>query len=210
MIPLTRLAEPSILAERKVEWTTAFVAGGKKRPDSSKYAHREIVEKLRSMSHNKCFYCESRDARLTVDHHIEVAERRDLAFEWKNLYLACDDCQRKEPNTSIPIAECLDPCEPGVAPDAHLTFAAERATFRSTCGEQTIRKYRLNHPPRINERRGAILRFMEALDRIRQRQLSDNRTAMTDAELAELQRFAQPDEPFSLMFACLLRSKGLL
>ncbi len=132
MIPVTRLQEPRILQEKKTAWTADFVASDKKRPDGSKYAHREVVQTLRSMSHDKCFYCEAREAKLSVDHHIEVSERRDLAFEWSNLYLACDECQGKLPNRSIPVSDCLDPCEPGVEPAAHIAFVAERASSLSS------------------------------------------------------------------------------
>ena len=39
------------------------------------------------MTHGKCFYCERRltDSEQEVDHHVEVAERPELAFEWSNL-----------------------------------------------------------------------------------------------------------------------------
>lgn len=210
MIPITRLAEPRILQEKKVEWTTAFLDDpGKKRPDSSKYAHPEIKQTLRSMSHNKCFYCEAKEAKLTVDHHIEVAEQRDRAFEWANLYLACCKCQDKEPNRSIPASDCLDPCDPNVAPEAHLSFQNDHVKYHSRYGDQTIKKYRLNHPERLLQRRGQLLLFMEVLDRIQQARIDDGGRPMTPPELAELRRFADPDEPFSLMFSCLLRSKAL-
>lgn len=210
MIPVPRLQEPRILQEKSAAWTADFLASDKKRPDGSKYAHREIKQTLRSMSHDKCFYCEAREGKLSVDHHIEVSERRDLAFEWSNLYLACDECQGKEPNTSIPVADCLDPCEPGVEPEAHISFVAERAKAQTDRGDRTIRKYRLNHPAQILQRRGQLLLWCEVLDRIQKLQITGGGRAMTQAELAELRRFGDADEPFSLMFSCLLRARALL
>ncbi len=210
MIPVTRLPEPRILQEKKTAWTADFLASPKKRPDSTKYAHREVVEALRVMSHDKCFYCEAREGSLSVDHYIEVSERRDLAFAWPNLYLACDECQRKQPNRSIPVADCLDPCDPRVEPAAHLTFVAERAKPASPCGEQTIKKYRLNDSARLLQRTRQLSLWRDALEHILRTQIAAGRPAMTPAELAELRRFADPDEPFSAMFSCLLKVRGLL
>jgi hypothetical protein len=210
VIRVDRLGEPHILQEKKATWTADFVANTKARPDTSKYRHREIVDTLRSMSHDKCFYCEVREGRLTVDHHIEVGERRDLAFEWTNLYLACDKCQSKGPNRSIPVADCVDPCDAAITPEDHVSFVDERAKHRSARGEKTIKKYRLNHPERLLQRRGQLVLFMHVLDRIRQAQIADDGRAMTSGELDELRRFSDPAEPFSLMFSHLLRSKSLL
>lgn len=210
MIPIARLREPRILAEKKATWAAAFTASGKRRPDSNKYAHPEVVQTLRSMSHDKCFYCETRESRLTVDHYVEVSERADLAFEWANLYLACDGCQKKEPNTSVPVAGCLDPCAADVVPADHLSFADERAKPRSPRGEQTVRKYRLNREARLLERCRQLRLWGQVLDRIREMQIADGRSSMTTGELAELRRFADADEPFSLMFSCLLKERGLL
>lgn len=47
---LTRLPEPNILNTKKAIWTANFLASGKNRPDSSKYAHSEIKTQLNSMS----------------------------------------------------------------------------------------------------------------------------------------------------------------
>lgn len=210
MTPIARLNEPEILQKKKVEWRTDFLASGDARPHASKYRHREIVETLGAMSHQKCFYCEARPSKITVDHHIEIAERRDLAFEWSNLYIACDHCQSKIPNKSIPVADCVDPCEPGIQPDAHLWFQDERAKWHTTRGEQTVRKYKLNELKQVAKRSAHLFQFARVLIAIKNAQIADGSRPMTPAELAKLRRFAEPDEPFSLMFACFLRSEGLL
>ncbi len=67
---LKRLPVPQILVEKKEEWTRKFIASGKKRPDSSKYAHASIKEVLQTMSLHKCFYYERslKDVPSEVDH----------------------------------------------------------------------------------------------------------------------------------------------
>ena len=108
--------------------------------------------------HGKCFYCEG-EGKMTVDHYIEVAERGDLAFAWINLYLACEGCQAKVPNTSIPVTDCVDPCDPATNPADHLKFEDEYITFLTPRGEQTIKKYRLKRDPLVSERRRMLQRF---------------------------------------------------
>ena len=125
MIPVKRLGQPGILAQKKVEWQAKYdlrrAANPKERPASKQYAHPDVVATLESMSHRKCFYCEG-EGKMTVDHYVEVAERGDLAFTWKNLYLACDGCQNKVPNKSIPVTNCVDPCDLATDPAGTVTF----------------------------------------------------------------------------------------
>jgi len=82
--------EPEYLTKHKDKWLEAFLASGKPRPDSSKYAHPKIKDVLWSASYGKCFYCECSlcGNSKEVDHFIEVAERKDLAFDWNNLNLS--------------------------------------------------------------------------------------------------------------------------
>ncbi len=209
MIAICRLQEPRPLRERKDGWSRDFLASTQKRPPRGRYNHKDVVDTLRSMSHGKCFYCESKAGRLTVDHYIEVAERRELTFEWSNLYLACDTCQSKEPNASIPVENCVDPCDSATEPVQHLAFNGADMTFRTPRGEETIRKYRLNHLLQLAERRRHLILFYDLLDQIRQRQIAQKRDTVQPAELAEMQRFAQTDQPVSLMFRELLLRLGL-
>ncbi|OQX80987.1 MAG: hypothetical protein B6D64_02470 [Bacteroidetes bacterium 4484_276] len=58
MIHINRLPKPDILTRKEKEWTEKFLASDKKRPDNSKYGHKEIRTQLNSMSYHKCFYCE--------------------------------------------------------------------------------------------------------------------------------------------------------
>ena len=78
-----RNPEPVILNQRKAEWTTKFINSGKDRPDNSKYGHPEIKSSLYSVSHNKCYYCETilKGKPSEIDHYIEVSENKSLAFE---------------------------------------------------------------------------------------------------------------------------------
>lgn len=217
MIPVARLDEPRVLAEHKEEWTRAFLEKHAQdpnvRPRSERYAHREVKATLAAMSHHKCFYCEgsTKEEAPEVDHHVEVARRPDLAFEWQNLHLACKGCnQAKKRAVAIPAAECLDPCLPGVDPSEHLAFEDEiiRARDGSRRGLNTIKKYWLDRAEldlRRLRRLQSLSRVVKAIDDAR---IRDGGRAMTAAELELLRRFAQPDGPFSLM--CRHRLDSLL
>src|SRR4051812_46282939 len=134
MIRVKRLDEPNLLAEKRAEWQSKYdakrAANPQARPESMQYAHPRIKDTLQSMSHGKCFYCEAL-GKMTVDHYIDVAERGDLAFVWENLYLACDECQAKVPNKSIPVAACVDPCDEAADPADHLKFDEEFISWRT-------------------------------------------------------------------------------
>jgi hypothetical protein len=161
------------------------------------------------MSHKKCFYCEHLmdEDEFTVDHHVEVSEAPDKAFAWGNLYLCCRGCQGKLAEATVPRAECLDPCDPGVDPAEHLTFADEIILPRhdSQRGRQTISKYKLRRGDLELRRSRRLNLFKNTLIAIQRLQLEQGRKQLSDEERALLERFAAPEAPFSLMFRDLLR-----
>lgn len=215
MIPLTRPGEPEVLAESKERWLARYLErralSPGLRPPGAQYAHAMIVRVLEGMSFKKCFYCKAKPDRRTVDHYIEVAERPDLAFSWSNLYLACQDCQGKQPNKDNPSLDCLDPCDPSFMPLEHLTFTAEQITAKSGSnrGYNTIQKYRLDDERLDFKRLKRLKKFYEARDEIRVAMIADGRNVMSAFELETLRRFRERDQPYSLMFDVYLSTMGL-
>ena len=256
MIRVMRLGEPRVLAERRARWQATYDQKRARtpgaRPESRQYAHPEVIDTLRAMSHGKCFYCEG--LGTSVDHHVEmgaapleqqmslssglraakgrglgspeaawrpgrgriatvpeephpveIAERGDLAFTWTNLYLACDHCQKKVPNTSIPVGACVDPCDADTDPADHLEFVGELISHRTPKGEETIKKYRLKQLD--NERRRHLQRFTEELIEIGK---TKPWPEMSAVERERLRRHAREDAPFSMMFRAFLDRHGLL
>ncbi len=206
---IERLAEPSILTERKAEWTRRFIESNKPRPDNSKYGHPEIRSYLDGMSFHKCFYCEAmlKGVFKEIDHFMEITERKDLAFEWANLYLACDNCNGKLPNKAINVKEVLDPCKhTDEEIKTHLTFEDDVISFKknSQIGENTIKKYKLDSPKLEYLRGKAIKRFHQELIKIQQNQIQENGRAMSGEEREKLRQFTQRNQPYSLMFELLL------
>lgn len=218
MIRLARFAaEPRVLAEKKAEWLAAYklvlVKDPRKRPPSSQYAHKEVVDAPERMSFHKCFYCEqsTKESSREIDHFIEVAEDPDGAFVWTNLYLACTKCNDKLPNRTVPVADCLDPCDPAMDSRAHLTFEREaiRPRSGSARGRETIRKYKLDRAD-LDLKRSRMLHLLtETVIGIGRKMNSDGRQVMTHDEKEVLQSFRQPEHPFSLMFIVYLEHLSL-
>lgn len=214
MRQLKRLACPEILASKTDEWTRRYQEkrsqNPKLRPDSRQYAHRDILDTLAAMSHKKCFYCEHLldEDEYTVDHHVEVSEASGKAFAWDNLYLCCRGCQGKLAEATVPRADCLDPCDPRIDPADHLTFKHEVILPRndSQRGRQTIRKHKLDRGDLELRRIRQLKLFLIESNRIKDRQIEQGRTHLTDDERALLRRFSAPEHPFSLMFRELLRA----
>lgn len=205
---IERLAKPNILIEKEEKWLQKFIESDKKRPPNSQYAHYEIKATLEAMSHNKCFYCEQRLLGLTpqIDHFIEVAEDKMLAFEWLNLYLSCDNCNHKLANRILSIENVLNPCfHSDEEIQQHLSFEDEMIISKnnSQIGLDTIRKYKLDSE-RLNYLRSKVLiQFHQIFTKILLAKENENR-GLNEREINILNQFKQPDRPFSLMFKILL------
>lgn len=218
MVPLRRGPEPEVLVEKGAAWTAKYLqrraTDPKLRPLKEQYRHPDVLRALQRMSHRKCFYCERAlaDGEQKIDHYIEVAERPDLAFRWINLYLCCEGCnEKKETNLRLPVAACVDPCDPATPPEDHLVFVDERVEPKdgSPRGRATIDKYDLDRVELNYARACALRQFDRALETILRRMASEKRGELSEEELALLRAWAEPVRPFSKMIADRLRAAGL-
>ena len=190
------------------------MASGKNRPDSSKYAHSEIKTQLNSMSHTKCFYCETKLKGITkeVDHHIEVSVDKNLSYEWTNLNLSCDSCNNKIPASVIQITDALNPLvNTDSEIEQHLTFDDEfiEPLNNSVLGLQTIIKYRLDSEVLDTRRLKKLKDFHKVILQIRENQVRENRDYMTTIEINAVHKFKQINNSFSLMFKILIDKNNL-
>ena len=211
---LQRLPEPQILIDRKATWLANFLASGKKRPDSSKYAHNSVKIQLNSMSHCKCFYCETKlkGKRKEVDHHIEVSVDNNLSFEWTNLFLSCDNCNNKLPHSTISINDALNPCtNKDIEIKEHITFDDEiiEPKNNSELGLRTIKKYRLDNELLDTRRLKSLKMFYKLMYEIKNNQVLENRNTLTAEELNAIYKFKMPNNSYSLMFDVLIEKYNL-
>ena len=211
---LIRLPKPDILIRKEEDWTEKFIESGKARPDNSKYGHKDIIADLNTISYHKCFYSEQKLKGIPkeIDHHIEVSERKDLAYNWDNLYLSSTECNNKLPNKTISVNNVLNPfTNSDTEIEEHLTFEDECITAKngSSLGLITIKKYRLNSQNLDFLRSKKLREFEQVFIQILKNQNIEKRETLTADENEILHRFARPDNSFSLMFRLLLKKHNL-
>ena len=211
---LDRLPKPNILLRKEEIWTSNFIASGNTRPDNSKYGHKDIVADLNSISYHKCFYSEQKLKGIPkeIDHHIEVSERKDLAYDWNNLYLSSSECNNKLSNSIISVNDVLNPfVNSDEEIEEHLIFEDECITAKngSELGLITIKKFRLDSQNLDFLRSKKLREFEQVFIQILKNQNAEKRENLTIQENEVLYRFAQPDHSFSLMFRLLLKKHNL-
>ncbi len=100
MLRLTRPPEPVCLTERGASWTARWVgADATKAWRWPEYEGRSVRDlllvPLRSMTDEHCAYCDGFPFDMSlesIEHFRPKATFRELAFDWGNLFLACDHC----------------------------------------------------------------------------------------------------------------------
>lgn len=212
---IDRLSIPQILQEKQTQWQSqflqAFHAGTKKRPDSTKYGNPKILDRLKSMSYGKCFYCESslKGTVREIDHFIEVADAPELAYSWDNLYLSCSNCNDKIPHRDIPVQEVLDPCsDSDEVIQQNITFQEELicAIPGSSKGLKTIKKYRLDSELLDHKRLKWLNTIWKVVYKIQQTMIAEQRQSATHEEKKLLRQFMLPNQPYSLMSEIYIKS----
>ena len=203
---------PPVLDRNGDRWLKEFKASGAERPDSSKYAHSEVREYLKNMSHSKCFYCENplKGRPSEVDHHIEVSVDKDKAFEWENLYLSCHKCNHKQNEFRIASAKTLDPCSDSDDEiKRHLTYNRELIlpVGNSVKGNETIKKYHLDREELDYLRIKQLRKVDEAIEDVDSQMIADRRQRMTVEEKNKLLSFTLSSQPFSYMCEVYLRNR---
>lgn len=217
MIHLIRVSTPDILNNKKVEWTEKFLqkrlTQPNARPDHSKYGHTEIKSKLFAISSYKCFYSEEKlkGEYREIDHHIEIDEKPEDAYEWKNLYLASANCNDKLPNKDINIDDVLDPFRNTDSEiENNIYFEDECILSDSEIGKNTIKKYRLDSESLDLKRSKLLHKFKNQLIEIKNNIIKEGRTSYNEEEAKKLKRFANKEAPFSLMFKLILKNNNII
>lgn len=194
-------APPAVLAVEGRDATTANCAaydGGITTFsfDAGLYGHDSVKRVLKAAQHDKCCFCESKISHIAygdVEHFRPKAGFRQhpadplarpgyywLAYEWSNLYLACQMCNQRFKKNTFPLRDAGRRCrnhrgdlaqeeplflDPGaVDPEEHIEFAAEQpvAKHGSLAGETTIEALGLRREP-LRERRFDRFKVLEIL-----------------------------------------------
>ena len=214
---------------------------GRRRFDDKGYYKRTAVKDiLLQMHHWKCCYCEWKtgtSAYLHVEHfrpkaavrqsHAETREAPGyywLVYCWRNLLLACFDCNSIHKGTLFPLANptrrarshnddvtrerrlFLNPAEE--EPRRHIRFEADLPVARTLRGRHTIEGLGLRRP-NLTETRLERFKIVDTYINIVKLKPSSNITGFQREARKFIEKAMKPDEPFSSMVLDLVASRGL-
>lgn len=180
MIRIQRGAPPPVLLKHGANWREELAAEkdpARRKKLLQRYRHRRIRTALQRDFHDKCAYCESKLSHVGYGHieHFRPKAgdrgRPDLAFEWRNLLLACGRCNGAEnkgdrfpeANEGGPI---INPCEEEPADHFRFHFdpKAKIASVYGTSvrGRTTENPLGLNRPE-LRSYRSSVVAKLAAL-----------------------------------------------
>jgi 5-methylcytosine-specific restriction endonuclease McrA len=159
LIKISKAKPPKVLADNKPIWDLQ-VARATDNKSVRRYVSQtfnntpEIKKTILEEFSAKCAYCETKmraGEPGQIDHLIPVSIRKDLAFEWSNLVLCCNNCNRFKSSLNSPLL--INPIND--EPTDHIEFEGHllRALFLSKKGEFTRIKLKLNRMDLLEKRK---------------------------------------------------------
>ena len=138
MLKLQRPNRPEAFTpEIELNLTTEYLA------TNSAVWHRApgVVEALRSMSRDKCAYCESsiadRNTPSEIDHFANKDDYPDLVVKWVNLLPCCRGCNSRKGTHDVCEEPIVNPCD--INPKEHLRFTDCYFRHKTPLGKSTLR-----------------------------------------------------------------------
>lgn len=219
----TRLADPRAGASSKCAFKF----------EKKIYGAQSVKRALRSAQHDKCCYCEGKfaaNASGDVEHFrpktcfqqekggpTEYPGYYWLAYEWSNLYYACELCNRVGKRKLFPIAdptqrrrsandlrqevpEILDPGGP-LDPRDHIKFNGAAPEGVTELGRKTIRILGLDRGDLTTARLDhlAPLHILKVLKEMPEERLDASMLAVQRKAIDELRAKIEPTAPYSAM-----------
>lgn len=160
---IAKLKEPAILPHSKAQWEAALSANPSE-TNCHRYRHPDIKKSLLAETNDKCVYCESKighNCPGDIEHKIPKSKRPDLIFNWDNMTIACNECNRRKAQYYDTSCMFLDPYTDDVE---NLVQHVGPLVFNrpgSARSEVTVRTLELN------ERRPLIDRKIERLESVK-------------------------------------------
>ncbi len=159
MIQLTKLPIPNILRENKELWTETFLmahsAGTVTNSIKYRYRDPEIKQSVIEETAGKCAYCESKIRHTypgDIEHILPQSLFPNLIFEWENLTLACNECNRRKLNYYNPAEPLINPYLD--SPEDHLLALGPlvKSKLNDRKGQITELKLELNRTALVERR----------------------------------------------------------
>lgn len=203
--------------------------------DNEIYGHTDVKVTLKSLQGNKCCFCEAKVAHIShgdIEHFRPKAAWKQtegttisypgyywLAYEWSNIYFACEVCNQREKGNFFPLVETLNRATPTVRnieneepyfidpggeddldPENHIYFIGEIPTHLSTKGSVTIEYLGLDRKELNDHREVALDRVKTLEDVVKLTADSANAEEARDKFYGQLRKSVQPDAEYSSMY----------
>lgn len=201
MIQLSKFPIPDVLRDNEESWTEAFLiahAAGTV-TNSIKYRYRDpkIKHTIIEETAGKCAYCESKIRHTypgDIEHILPQSLFPLLIFDWANLTLACNECNRRKLNYHNPAEPLINPYLDN--PDDHLLALGPlvKSKLNDRKGQITELKLELNRTPLVERR----IERIEALHNLAHRYAVE--TGVLKNLLAEqLRKEAENDKEYAFI-----------
>jgi len=202
---IAKLAEPTILTEKKDEWKAALLSNPS---EYNKNKYREVKAQLLEETHCKCVYCESKighNCPGDIEHKIPKSIDVALIFEWNNMTISCNECNRRKADYYDPGCMFLDPniddVESLVQHLGPLVFNRP-GSVRS---EVTVRILELNRRPDLISRK---VEKLESVKNLAERVVTTKNTTLKSFLLEQLAEDYDISSEFSGMTKTYVESLG--
>ncbi len=235
MIAITKGNSPTILTEKGLELTDnlklAFENGVRKfKFDSAVYGGKTVKNALIKIQHNKCCFCESslHAQHGDVEHFRPkggwMQEEKDklsevgyywLAYDWDNLFLACQKCNQTFKKNFFPIENSIERAlnhthditkelhliiNPSIDnPQEHLLFKKEIITSKTPKGKETIKRTAIDQESFEEDRRT----YYQAIDSLITclKLFNENQISSPNGQtiLASIVGLVHPQKPYYAM-----------
>jgi uncharacterized protein (TIGR02646 family) len=109
---LEKLSCPSVLIDNQQNWLEKYLQDKNNHTNKFRYRHPDIKEQLKAETGWKCIYCESKIGRNTpgdIEHKDPSSKAIELHFDWRNLTIACTECNRRKNDYFDDAISFLDP-----------------------------------------------------------------------------------------------------
>jgi hypothetical protein len=163
---IPKLGVPEVLVQKRDEWDAA-VRSNPSEYNKTRYRHADIKSRLVDETGGKCVYCESKighNCPGDIEHKAPKSKRLDLIFDWGNLTIACNECNRRKLEYYDDACMFLDPNTDDV--ESMVTHVGPFVFHLpgETRSELTVRLLELD---RFDGRSALVARKLESLENVR-------------------------------------------
>jgi len=198
---VSKLAPPSLLIRNKESWDRA-IAERNNDYNRTRYRDAQIKQLLLEETKGKCVYCESKvghNCPGDIEHKIPTSIRLDLIFDWDNMTIACNECNRRKLNYYDPDWMFLDPNIDDV--ESRIQHLGP-LVFNQPGDKRSEITVRILEVDKIDARRALIARKIEKLEQTKnliERIVLERNQIIRNFMLSELQESCSIAAEFSGM-----------